>query len=50
MNATISKLVKFGGTPVSIMAGARYYLNGMPGGPSGWGLSAGITFMHPDKK
>ena len=48
MNATISKLVKFGDTPVSLMAGVRYYLNSMPGGPSGWGFRAGITFMLPE--
>lgn len=47
MNATISKLVKFGELPVSFSLGARYYLNSMPGGPSGWGARASITFLLP---
>jgi len=47
MNATVSKLVKFGETPVSLSLGARYYLNSVPGGASGWGARASITFMFP---
>lgn len=47
MNATISKLVKFGELPVSFTVGARYYLNSMPGGPSGWGARASMTFVFP---
>lgn len=47
MNATVSKLVKFGETPVSLSIGARYYLSSVPGGASGWGARASITFMFP---
>lgn len=47
MNATVSKLVKFGETPVSLSVGARYYLSSVPGGASGWGARASITFMFP---
>ena len=47
MNATISKIVKFGEMPVSLTAGARYYLSSVPGGPSGWGARASITFLFP---
>lgn len=47
MNATVSKLVKFGEMPVSFTVGARYYLNSMPGGPSGWGARASVTFLLP---
>jgi len=47
MNATVAKLVKFGDTPVSLSVGARYYLSSVPGGASGWGARASITFMFP---
>jgi hypothetical protein len=47
MNATVSKVVRFGETPVSLLAGARYYLSSVPGGPSGWGARASITFLFP---
>lgn len=47
MNATVSKIVKFGEMPVSLSAGARYYLSSVPGGPSGWGARASITFLFP---
>jgi hypothetical protein len=47
MNATVSKLVKFGETPVSFSVGARYYLTSVPGGPSGWGARASISFVFP---
>ena len=47
MNATVSKLVKIGDTPVSFQVGARYYLTSVPGGPSGWGARASITFLFP---
>ena len=48
MNATISKLVKFGNVPVSFSVGARYYLSSVPGGPSGWGGRASVTFVFPE--
>lgn len=48
MNFTVSKLVKFGETPVSLSVGARYYLSSVPGGPSGWGARASMTFIFPE--
>ncbi len=47
LNATVSKLVKIGEVPVSFLVGARYYLSSVPGGPSGWGARASITFLFP---
>lgn len=47
MNATVSKLVKIGETPISFSVGARYYLSSIPGGPSGWGARASATFLFP---
>lgn len=48
MNFTVSKLVKFGELPVSFSVGARYYLSSVPGGPSGWGGRASMTFVFPE--
>lgn len=47
LNATVSKLVKIGEVPVSFQVGARYYLSSVPGGPSGWGARASMTFIFP---
>ena len=47
INATISKIVKFGEVPVSLSVGARYYASSVPGGPSGWGGRASMTFLFP---
>jgi hypothetical protein len=47
LNATVSKLVKIGEVPVSFEVGARYYLSSLPGGPSGWGGRASMTFIFP---
>ena len=48
MNFTVSKLVNFGQHPVSFSVGARYYLSSVPGGPSGWGGRASVTFIIPE--
>lgn len=47
INATVSKIVKFGEVPVSLSVGARYYASAVPGGPSGWGGRASMTFLFP---
>jgi hypothetical protein len=47
MNATVSKLVRVGEAPVSFSVGARYYLSSMPGGATGWGARASVTFLFP---
>jgi hypothetical protein len=47
INATVSKIVKFGELPVSLSVGARYYASAVPGGPSGWGGRASMTFLFP---
>lgn len=38
INATLSKLVKFGKQPVSLSAGVRYWVDSPPGGPDGFGV------------
>jgi hypothetical protein len=47
MNATVSKIVHIGEAPVSLSVGARYYLSSMPGGATGWGARASVTFLFP---
>ena len=46
INFVVSQLVKIGGQPVSIFAGARYYVEAPDQGPE-WGLRLGITFLFP---
>ena len=43
----ISKLHVFDGQPVQIGMGPTYYLSNTPGGPSGWGGRAVVTFAFP---
>jgi hypothetical protein len=43
----ISKLEVFDKLPVQFSAGPTYYLSNTPGGPSGWGGRAVITFVFP---
>jgi hypothetical protein len=45
INATASKLVRFGQQPVSLGVGARYYADSPAGGPHGWGLRLVMTFL-----
>ncbi len=47
MNATVSKLVRVGDIPMSLSVGGRYFLSSVHGGPSGWGLRAGVTLLFP---
>jgi hypothetical protein len=43
----ISKLEVFDKLPVQFGVGPTYYLSNTPGGPSGWGGRATITFVFP---
>ena len=47
LNATIAQLVKIGGRPVSLTAGARYWVDTPDTGPEGWGLRLGVTYLFP---
>lgn len=48
VNFTVSKLSKIGEVPVSYSIGARYFATSVPGGPTGWGVRAGLTFLFPN--
>lgn len=47
INVSVSKLVTFDKQPVSFQLGARYWATSPEGGPNGWGVRAGITFLFP---
>lgn len=43
----VAKLELIDKLPIQFSAGPTYYLSSMPGGPSGWGGRATITFVFP---
>jgi hypothetical protein len=47
VNATVSKLLKFGQQPVSIGGGVRYWAESPDAGPHDWGLRLFVTFLFP---
>lgn len=47
VNATVSKLLKFGKQPVSIGGGVRYWAASPDSGPHGWGGRLVITLLFP---
>jgi hypothetical protein len=47
INLFVSKLVKFGGQPVSLGVGARYWADSPDAGPHGWGARFLVTFLFP---
>jgi len=47
VNFQVSQLLKIGGQPLSLQAGARYWADSPPGGPEGWGLRLSISFLFP---
>ncbi|WP_088703580.1 hypothetical protein [Rhizobium sp. R693] len=47
VNFQVSKVLKFGEQPVSLAAGARYWVESPEGGPDGWGFRVVLTFLFP---
>jgi len=47
INAVASKLVRIGGQPVSLSAGARYWAESPASGPEGFGVRLGATLLFP---
>ncbi|WP_245643819.1 transporter [Paraburkholderia oxyphila] len=50
INATVTRLLKIGGQPVSLGAGVRYWAASPASGPHGWGARAIVTFLFPEGK
>jgi hypothetical protein len=46
LNISVSQLVRIGKQPVQFSLGARYYAEGLSGGPD-WGLRFAVTFLFP---
>ena len=50
VNATVSKLVKFGKQPVSFEGGIRYWaVSPEDAGPKDWGARFAVTFLFPEQ-
>lgn len=48
VNLSVSQLLRIGGQPLSVSAGARYWADSPAGtGPEGWGLRMAVTFLFP---
>lgn len=47
LNLSVSQLMKFGKTPVSLMGGLRYWVDSPAGGPSGIGYRFAVTLLFP---
>ena len=47
LNFVVSKLLKIGGQPISVGAGARYWAESPQGAPHGWGARFVVTFLFP---
>ena len=47
VNFLVSKIVKVGGQPVSIVGGVRYWMDSPDTGPHGFGGRLGMTFLFP---
>lgn len=49
LNLTVKQLLKVGGQPLQIGAGARYWANSPTSGPNDWGLRLELTFLFPKR-
>lgn len=49
VNLSVSQMLKIGGQPIQLTAGARYWADAPEAGPEGWGFRLGITFLFPKK-
>lgn len=48
INLSVTQLLKLGGQPMTLSAGARYWANSPNGvGPEGWGFRLAVTFLFP---
>lgn len=47
INAMVAQIVKIGGKPVQLQAGARYWAESPKEGPDGWGLRLAVIYLFP---
>jgi len=49
INFTVGQIIKVGGKPVQLTAGARYWADSPEKGPDGWGARLVVTYRFPKK-
>jgi len=47
INLTATQMLRVGGQPLTLQAGARYWAESPHGGPEGWGFRVAVTFLFP---
>lgn len=47
INMIVSQMIKLGGKPMQVGAGARYWAESADAGPDGWGLRLQLTLLFP---
>ena len=47
LNASVSKILRFGDQPVSLAAGVRYWADSPDSAPKGWGFRVTATLLFP---
>lgn len=47
INLTATQMLRIGGQPLTLQAGARYWAESPQGGPEGWGFRFAVTFLFP---
>ncbi len=47
VNLAVTQMLRIGGQPLTLQAGARYWADSPEGGPEGWGFRLGVTFLFP---
>ena len=47
VNLMATQMLRVGGQPLTLQAGARYWADSPDGGPDGWGFRFAVTFLFP---
>ena len=47
INLTATQMLRIGGQPLTLQAGARYWADSPQGGPEGWGFRIAVTLLFP---
>lgn len=47
VNLTATQMLRVGGQPLTLQAGARYWADSPDGGPDGWGFRLALTLLFP---
>ena len=47
VNLMVTQMLRVGGQPLTLQAGARYWADSPDGGPDGWGFRFAVTFLFP---